>query len=130
MGRDIAGTDAPFGFAVLSYAPERTGFDIVLGIGDEDILGDRVDDDAIRYLDLDGRIVEPLVSHDLARLGVDDMVGGVGGIIVSGAGIKRITAQVHVVDRNGKGVNDLKLLCINAIEFGLDGLVVAARRDP
>ena len=92
MGRDIAGTDAPFGFAVLSYAPERTGFDIVLGIGDEDILGNRVDDNAIRHLNLHGRVVEPLVSHDLAREGIDDMVGGVGGLIVSGAGIERIAA--------------------------------------
>ena len=130
MGRDIAGTDAPFGFAVLTNAPERTGFDIVLGIGDEDILGDRVDDDAIRHLNLDCRVVEPLVRHNLTRPGVDDVVGGVAGIIVSGAGIERIAANIHVADRNGKGVNDLKLLYINAIEFGLHGLVVTPRRDP
>ena len=130
MGRDIAGTDAPFGFAVLTNVPERTGFDIVLGIGDEDILGLRMDNHTIGHLNLDGGVVEPLVRHDLARLGVDDVVGGVAGIIVSGAGIERIAADIHVADVDIEGVNDLICLCINTIELWLHGLVVTPRRDP
>ena len=128
MCRDITGTDAPFGFAVLSDAPEGTGFDVVFGIGNEDILGLRMDHHTIGHLNLYRRVVEPLVRHDLAGLGVDDVVGGVGGIIVSGAGIERVAADIHVADVDSEGVNDLICLCINTIELWLYGLVVTTRR--
>ena len=130
MCRDITGTDTPFGFAVLSDAPEGTGFDVVFGIGNEDILGLRMDHHTIGHLNLYRRVVEPLVRHDLAGLGVDDVVGGVGGIIVSGAGIERVAADIHVADVDSEGVNDLICLSINTIELRLYSLVVAMRRDP
>ena len=127
MSRNVTSADVPFLLAITVKAIQATRRDIVLGIGNIDVLGDRIDGDTIGDDNiLLGSVGDEVVAHDLAGTGVDN---GIFELIAHGHitplgthHIQGVTVKPHVASGAVDAVN--KLLFTHVIGIYLAGTCV------